>query len=201
MIKLNDTSLLVSYIQIRLKESLFSNAPRTIDGVTTYDLEDGLRVTGSYNRDTYRCASLFMNKLYPNEGFPCKSDSVDPSEYELPENYTVYDLIDENIRLSSIYPEVLDLPDRVIAYFVKSVVSEISPDEEIYDIEKLIYGSAASIPLKVLRGGYPELSECVKNKQALIKDKYGSSSSDREGIDIKVTGYFDPITEAYFDKV
>lgn len=212
MIKLGDTSLIVSYIQIKLKESLCSTAQILVKHLNQEEAENvvlvpnGTVVSGVYNKDTYKALAVYVYSLYPNEGFPyyyeeheeglevaedikiVDEESLNPSEKTLEE------IIKHNIELSDKYPEVLNIPDRVIMYFLNSVISNSSSDDDILEIESFIYGSISNIPRDVLFGDYSKIEPIVKEKQKKINERFGTGT-------VKETGYFDVITEAYWDKV
>lgn len=81
-IDLNDKSLITSYVQIVLRDfsGLSVKAPdssgRTFNG-ERYEITSSnpIKVTGTYDLDTYAAASLFMAINYPNEQFPCRYDT------------------------------------------------------------------------------------------------------------------------------
>lgn len=84
IINLNDRSLITSYVQIILRD--FSGlSVKSPDDSRTRFTDDWyevtstkpIRVTGTYDLDTYAAASIYMIINYPNERFPFRYDMID----------------------------------------------------------------------------------------------------------------------------
>lgn len=85
-IKLQDRNLIVSYIQVYLKEFFGISLTKKINSEfynnkDSYEISqrEPIRVTGLYNEQTYTSASLFMAYNYPNEMFPVRYDLKEDS--------------------------------------------------------------------------------------------------------------------------
>lgn len=80
-IKLQDRNLIVSYIQIYLKEFFGISLAKKINSESyatkdSYEISQRIpiKVTGFYTEQTYTSVSLFMAYNYPNEMFPVRYD-------------------------------------------------------------------------------------------------------------------------------
>lgn len=78
-ISLQSRNLLVSYIQMYLKE--YSGITLIENSRHEYEISQSrpIKVTGVYNEQTYSAVCIFMAFNYPNEGFPVRWDYLEGS--------------------------------------------------------------------------------------------------------------------------
>lgn len=91
ILSLNDRSLITSFVQIVLRDISglsvkvpHSTSESTIDDWYEVTSSSPLRVTGTYDLDTYGAAALFMAVNFPNEQFPYRYDEVEGNIIETP---------------------------------------------------------------------------------------------------------------------
>lgn len=130
-LKLNDSNLIVSYVQIMLRDFLglsirsseFVRSTSTFE--TNYEVTASypVEVTGVYNEETYSAASLYMAINYPYEGFPVRYDSLGNGQFI--KTYFDLDLIKNTVKwISSWYSKVLNK---------ETYENQTVPDYEVMD--------------------------------------------------------------------
>ena len=129
MIALRDKSLQVAYIQIFLKE-YFPDAKVYNDDntVTTLNTKE-LKVTGIYDYITYQVLACYMYSTFPNEKYPNElviEEGVVTGVQEFSGTKSLTQVITENLQYAKLYPQVFDVPDRVLSYILNEVVTPLS---------------------------------------------------------------------------
>ena len=168
MLKLGDKSLIVSHIQIVLKENEIDtmNLP---DETKPY-YKTPLQVTGIYDIKTFICVCLYMNMLYQNEEF-----------FTIADNTNYREALDELSKDVSDDASLADLEDRVIAYFLGSVVSDISSKDDVLLVQEIMNDKLDYTISTYTAGEFNSITDVLKE----LQHWYG----------IKETGYYDPLTE------
>ena len=120
-VKLQDRSLIVTYIQVFLNEYFglslkkISNAQSLKYGLSdNYEISrsDSIKITGVYNLQTYLSVSLWMHYNYPNELFPVRYDPA--GEGSLAWEQTPFDTDKLVLTMNKIIPRRLDISYSVI---------------------------------------------------------------------------------------
>ena len=220
-----DKSLVVSYIQIYLKEyfgiTLKKYVPRQRSKSPYYEItnNDPIKVTGYYNTQTYTSLALYMAFNYPEEGYPCRWKEVVKDEtgltswvsedfvYNEEDSASLIELIDiikTNVENFPIHRETIQVPERVISYILGEVVTPRSSDEEILRIKKIVYstpiGCRSSLKYEIDKS-LKEASDSPKDLKEYVKsvqESYIAEHSEEmpeQFKDLKATGYVDPWTE------
>lgn len=167
MLKLGDNNLIVSYLQIFLKENGFGKAP--LPGDEGVYLAKELDVTGIYTWELYPCVYSYLLTMYPNEKF---------LEVTTP---TVRETLN-NVQLQSrTNKAVLDIPDRIIAYFLGSVISDLDTINTVYELQLLLVDKLGGTLSTGVIGDYDTIKPTIEQ----LQHWYGEP----------VTGYFTPTTE------
>jgi len=199
MIKLRDRNSIVSYLQIYLKTVYPTPYLVNENSISPYNNKE-LKVTGSYDIQTYLCLSCYMANYYPNEGFPYYyvkdgDDNIikveygqkDPITEEVKSLKEVLDYnIDNLLKINSTY----NIDERVMSYVFEEVVTDLSEEDEVFRIQKLIYGDKF-VPKEYI-GNYDSIRDYIKSVQSKRIEQGGLVGSYK---DFKVTSYCDPWTE------
>lgn len=206
-IKYQDSNLLVTYLQIFLQKYFNTTVkkitPRKKSSPSYYIITstDELRVTGSYNPQTYTAISLYMAYNFPNEGFPRKWRETSKESWSV-EDYIykgneeeLKNIISHNVELFIKNREIITIPDRVISYLLNRVVTPQSSPEEIVKVKKLVFTN-------VSRFNVLSYDEALMEKVRSIQQKFINDHTSGRVVDLppqfegfKVTGYVDPWTE------
>lgn len=209
-----DQSIMVFYIQVYLKEKYPNAVVFDEDTQETVILNNKkLRVTGTYDYTTYQVLSCYMRSYFPNEGFPKEIvwDKTDPEQWEYVgmQDFTVpdgtspmehlVDVITENIDYGKAgHPEVLQIPERVQSYLLNEVVTQYSPEDEVFRVQKMMRGFS-KIPDAVAGEYYGTFEESIRLIQQNFLDKETFPVYPERFNDFKVTGYCDPWTEVLIE--
>lgn len=218
MIKYQDKSIQVSYIQIFLKEYFGLSLNKIISkNEVSWEISSNnpIKVTGYWNTQSYSSLALYMAYHYPKERYPVRWYPVetDPSvwkeddsfEYDPdnPDEESLINIISNNIINSSVNPITISVPSRVLSYILDEVVTPLSSDEEILRIKTLIYDSR--VPRKNALVYDQELINKVSGYQQQLINKYtlgtGVVELPEQYTGFKVTGYVDPWTERYIKEM
>lgn len=216
MIALRDKNIIVAYLQIYLKEYFPNAIIYHPDGTIETINNKPLKVTGVYDYTTYQVLACYMYATYPNEKFPKESiwttDETGKPVFEGMQDFSgdksLKEVIDENINITCMrgYYEAIEIPDRVLSYILREVVTVNSSMDEIFRIQKLIYGPS-KVPISEAGVFTEPLVENVKNIQQMYLDTHTFKNDEGEEIidvpsnykDFKVTGYVDPWTEVLYE--
>lgn len=101
------------------------------------------------------------------------------------------------------YPDRLNIDDRIMSYILGEVVSELSEEDEIYRIQKMLYKDQADqrIPVEIYgsytnKGLYGDPDLSLQDYIVDLQTRYLAAGQLPQGFDdFKVTGYIDPWTE------
>lgn len=215
VIKYQDSSLQVSYIQIFLREYFGLSVESAYNRETdSYDYfvtgSTPIRVTGHHEIQTYTSIALWMAYNYPNEKFPqvwsksngewiCEDNSLVPESPDYREQ--VKNIIVNNLNYFTDNHDVIQIPERVLSYIFNEVVTPISAPEEILRVKKLVYFNEKFPDTTALK--YTDVfMDKVKEIQETYLSSYENTPSQipRQFKDFKVTGYVDPWTEIIIKK-
>lgn len=222
-INIRDRNIIVMYIQIFLKERYPEAIVKTIikdrygrEQETKVNLlKKPFKVTGTYDLPTYLLLSCYMNLYYPNEKYPYEAiieDGVYKGYQDFSGDKSLYDVLTENLRLYQKDRNLIKIPDRVLSYILREVVTDQSSDDEIFRIQKLIYN-----PAKIPNEEIGKFSDSLRKSVIDIQEEFIKSHTYKivenheltdktevrfpdnyEGF--KVTGYIDPWTEVLYEQ-
>lgn len=219
VIKYQDNNLIVSYLQIFLREyfsyTVRKVIPRKKSEPFYYEIvnTEPLKITGYYNAQTYSSLALYMAYNYPKEGYPVKWTSVDniswKSEdffYDGSNDEELLKVISDNMENLTINRSVIEVPERVLSYVFGEVVSPSSTPEEILRVKTMIYPTPLGVKSSLDYDSQltTKVEEIQKNWKLKYQDKNGnivvpqgvSGEAYKDTISkFKVTGYVDPWTE------
>lgn len=188
-IELNDRSLITSYVQIVLRD--FSGVsvkfPDSLGSKFTdewYEITSSnpIRVTGTYDLNTYAAAAMFMLINYPREQFPVRYDIVDSKIVKTP-----FDKI-------KLYSTVNWIKSWYAGDFDKDVYLSHSPDSTVFDWETLQrYFSSLDRLVNLLDDTSSTLGQFLRESAlSFIVNNLETSLEDRESVHLpeRVLSYF-----------
>lgn len=183
--------------------------------------DDPIEVTGYLTPQTYSAVALYMLQYYPNERYPVKWEltddgwTSDDSYYDdytdnwrnvllTPSNWDeiANQIIGPNMQSYDVNGSSIEIPERVISYILGEVVSELSSQDEVMRIKRLLvdynYDSKTLGDIGESLDYDENLQHVICRIQQRFINKYPSPPVQFSGF--KVTGYVDPWTELIIER-